>query len=477
MAENNILIFIPTYNEAENVENIFQQIKLSRPDADILFLDDNSPDGTGKIIDSLVRLNPGTFVIHRSGKLGIGSAHLTGIEWAYEKNYKILITMDCDFTHSPEYIHDFLKNSEHVDIVIGSRYMQKASLAEWNLFRKSLTHFGHFLTKHLLGLPYDASGAFRLYHLSKIDKNIFKLIIAQRYSFFFESLFILNYNKNSIREIPIHLPSRTYGTSKMTWGDAWNSLSHLFRLYRRKLFRKSTLVPEKKNLQRSDPAVEQEWDEYWAEKNKSANFLYDIISRFYRKYIIRKILNYFIRKHLSQGQHVLHAGCGSGQVDTDVASFIKITALDISGNALSIYKKIHGDKVIVRQGNIFDLPFENNKFDGVYNLGVLEHFTQEEIIQILVELKRVLKTKGRIVILWPPEFGVTVFVLDSIHFILNKILRLDVKLHPAEITRLKSRSHAISTFERAGFKVIDYYFGAMDFYTQAVIVGEKSEQE
>jgi dolichol-phosphate mannosyltransferase len=235
------IIFIPTYNEVENVERIFREIKSCNLDADILFLDDNSPDGTGRVIDGLVEKNPGTFVIHRSGKQGIGSAHKTGIAWAYEKKYEVLITMDCDFTHSPSYIINFIRHSDKAEIVIGSRYMKKHSLASWNIFRKFLTKLGHFLTVNLLNMPYDASGAFRLYSLNKIDKNIFSLIQSNGYSFFFESLFILYFNKKRVFEIPIELPSRTYGTSKMTAADVWKSFVFLSRLFYRKTFNKKSL--------------------------------------------------------------------------------------------------------------------------------------------------------------------------------------------------------------------------------------------
>lgn len=240
MPQNNTLIFIPTYNEVENVEKIFHDIKALGINTDILFLDDNSPDGTGKVIDIISQNNSNVFTIHRSGKQGIGSAHQVGIKWAYEHNYETLITMDCDFTHSPSYIFDFIKLSDKANIVVGSRYMQKDSLATWNLFRKFLTYLGHFLTVNMLSMPYDASGAFRLYKLKKIDKNLFQLITSNGYSFF-ESLFILYYNKTTIVETPIELPSRTYGTSKMTYTDAWNSLKFLLKLYSRKLFDKKTL--------------------------------------------------------------------------------------------------------------------------------------------------------------------------------------------------------------------------------------------
>lgn len=241
MPQNNTLIFIPTYNELENVEKIFNDIKSLNLNTDILFLDDNSPDGTGKIIDTIALNNQNVFTIHRSGKQGIGSAHQDGIRWAYEHNYEILVTMDCDFTHSPSSISDFIVLAEKANIVVGSRYMQKDSLATWNLFRKFLTYLGHFLTVNLLNMPYDASGAFRLYNLKKINRNLFGLISSRGYSFFFESLFILYYNKITIIETPIELPSRTYGTSKMTYNDAFDSLNFLLKLCFRKLFHKKTL--------------------------------------------------------------------------------------------------------------------------------------------------------------------------------------------------------------------------------------------
>jgi dolichol-phosphate mannosyltransferase len=242
MSDTRTLLFIPTYNEAENVKQIYDEIiKLNLP-VDILFLDDNSPDGTGQIIDTIANKDKNVFAIHRDGKLGIGSAHLTGIRWAYNHQYRTLITMDCDFTHSPSYILDLINNSYDHQVIIGSRYMRRDSLITWNLFRKSLTFFGHFLTTSLLLMPYDASGAFRLYNIENIPLKTFELTTSRGYSFFFESLFILHLNNHSIKEIPIDLPSRTYGHSKMTINDAWQSLRYLLVLFRRKIFNKKSLI-------------------------------------------------------------------------------------------------------------------------------------------------------------------------------------------------------------------------------------------
>ena len=180
------LIFIPTYNECENVLRLFEGISNLKIQADILFLDDNSPDGTGQILDELAKKNPRLTVIHRKAKLGIGSAHQHGICYAYEKGYQILITMDSDFTHPPEYILELLNNTDGFDVVVGSRYMLKNGLEGWNLYRKILTTLGHWMTGFFLRLKYDATGALRLYRLDRIPVYAFDLVASRGYSFFYE---------------------------------------------------------------------------------------------------------------------------------------------------------------------------------------------------------------------------------------------------------------------------------------------------
>jgi dolichol-phosphate mannosyltransferase len=229
--KNRLLILIPCYNEKENAPKIHKRITALRLKADILFVDDNSPDGTGKILDKIAKSHPHTFVLHRPGKQGIGSAHKAGINWAYQKNYKGLITMDCDFTHPPEKISLILENSRDYDVVVTSRYLRKKSLEGWNVLRKALTLFGHLLTRLLLKMPYDATNAFRFYNLEKIPQGLFSLVDSDGYSFFFESLHVLNLNKFRIKEIPINLPPRTYGSSKMRISDALQSLQTLFVVY------------------------------------------------------------------------------------------------------------------------------------------------------------------------------------------------------------------------------------------------------
>lgn len=230
------LVFIPTYNECGNVEKLFKGILDLGLELDILFMDDHSPDGTGQILDGLAKKYRNLTVIHRSGKLGIGSAHYEGIRWAYAHGYKVLITMDSDFTHPPEYIASLLNNAEDYEVVVGSRYMLPGSLEEWNWYRKFLTRLGHFLTIFFLRLEYDATGALRLYRLDKIPSQAFDLVSSKGYSFFYESLFILNFNKLRIKEIPIELFARSYGNSKMRLWDAWQSFQLLMVIFWHTIF-------------------------------------------------------------------------------------------------------------------------------------------------------------------------------------------------------------------------------------------------
>jgi dolichol-phosphate mannosyltransferase len=238
-----VLFFIPTYNESENVKIIYRLIKaivIPQP-FDILFIDDNSPDGTGNILEEMKLNDSSLHVVHRKGKSGIGSAHKTGINWAYENGYEYLITLDCDLTHTPDDAIKFLAEIKTADVVIGSRYMEQGSLSTWSFTRKLLTRFGHFLTVHLLGMPYDASGAFRLYNVGRIKKAIFDKVESNSYSFFFESLLVLHLNSIRIKEVPIHLPKRTYGNSKMRFGDLVTSVRFLFKMFYKKTFQSKLL--------------------------------------------------------------------------------------------------------------------------------------------------------------------------------------------------------------------------------------------
>ncbi|OQW46773.1 MAG: hypothetical protein A4S09_02365 [Proteobacteria bacterium SG_bin7] len=471
------LVFIPTYNERENAQLLFKEINALGLDIDVLFMDDNSPDGTGKFLEEMTKFYPNLKVVHRSGKLGVGSAHFDGIRWAYEHGYTDLVTMDCDFTHPPKYIPDILNEGKEADVTVGSRYMTEGSLAEWNMLRKFLTRTGHFLTKFLLGMDYDATGGFRYYRLDRIPQHVFQMVRSKGYSFFFESLYVIFRNGFKIKEIPIALPKRTYGHSKMAFSEVKRSVRLLFTLYFTQI-----LNPERFRLaaplkpSEIDPTLNdtQGWDDYWKDHKKASGILYDSVAAFYRKFIIKRTLNYFTTNYFPPKAQVLHAGCGGGQVDTDVADYANVTGLDISVNALNFFKRTHMGKSQVLHGSIFNIRMSDGTFDGVYNLGVMEHFTENEINGILKEFHRILKPGGRAIIFWPPEFGLSVIFFKCLKWIFVNILgKKNVKFHPDEITRVQSRQHVTRLFENNGFRVIRYYFGLMDLFTYSIIVAEK----
>lgn len=230
-----ILVLVPTFNEINNVGTILHQLLELKVDLDVLFIDDNSPDGTGQLLEKLSQNLPQVFIKHRSGKLGIGSAHRDGIIWAYNNNYEQLITLDCDATHPPEYIPALIDKSSQFDLVVGTRHLNKSSLADWGLKRKLLTKLGHLLTYFCLGIPYDATGAYRLYNLAGISPKFLELVRSNSYSFFFETIFILNFNRYKIGEISIHLPSRTKDQSKMRYRDILSSLNLLVVIFFEKI--------------------------------------------------------------------------------------------------------------------------------------------------------------------------------------------------------------------------------------------------
>jgi dolichol-phosphate mannosyltransferase len=224
------LICLPTLNEAGNIGTMLHAILGLGLDADIVIIDDGSTDGTDRIVEETGRAHPQVSLMQRGSRQGIGSAHITALKLAKQRGYRRLVTMDADFSHSPADIPRFLAASETSDIVIGTRFSRPESLREWNLMRKAITHFGHFLTRLLLSLPYDASGGFRVYRLGRIPQELIDQLNSRNYEFFFESLTLMHRRGLSIVEVPIDLPARTYGESKMQLRHMFGGLYRLMRL-------------------------------------------------------------------------------------------------------------------------------------------------------------------------------------------------------------------------------------------------------
>lgn len=221
------IVFIPTYNERKNISILIKKILNLELNFDILIIDDNSQDGTRGIIDKLKKNNKNIYTIYRNQKLGIGSAHKVALKWCYRKKYKIIISMDGDGTHDPKYVPNLLKKSKHYDIISTTRFKKERSLKDWPVWRIMLTKLRHIILVNLLSLEFDASGAFRLLNSTKVKLRHLLEAKNNSYSFFWESLFILKYNKYSIYEIPITLNARKSGSSKMRTMDILGALSYL----------------------------------------------------------------------------------------------------------------------------------------------------------------------------------------------------------------------------------------------------------
>ena len=467
------LVFIPTYEERDNVERIFAAIRDLGLNLDVLFMDDNSPDGTGEILDELAAAHENLRVIHRAGKLGVGTAHMEGIGYAYDHSYDVLVTMDCDFTHSPCDIPTMIEAARDSDVVVGSRFLGEDSLPGWNLLRRSLTWFGHFLTKNLLSIQFDATGALRVYRLRRIRRELFELVTAGSYGFFFESLFILANGGCKIVEVPIVLPARTYGHSKMSFGEAARSAWFLLTLWVERQFSPGRFRPAKRVPLDPELSDGEGWDPYWSRKRDVSGLVYELIAGIYRKSFIKRSLERAIQEHFPRGSVLLHAGCGSGQVDQDLHRHYTIVAVDRSPQALSLYSQNNPSAETIQHADIFHLPHGDRSLDGVYNLGVVEHFTLDKIDEMLREFHRVLKTGGKVVIFWPHRRASSVIVLKLVHFVLNEVLRKKKRLHPPEISLLRSKRQAGRVLRRAGFRLDSYSFTFRDLFVQAVVVGTR----
>lgn len=234
----NILVIVPTLNEKNNIIILLKKLKLTKILHDILFIDDNSKDGSQEVIKKIAKKNRNINYIFRPKKLGIGSAHKEGFVWSYKKKYKIIVTMDADGTHDPKYMKFMIQKlqSSNYDVVTTSRFLKKNSLKKWPFSRIILTTLRHIAISFLLFMPYDASGAFRCINCRKVKLKDLILTKQDSYSYFWESLFILYKKKYKISQIPIQLPYRKLGSSKMQIKDIIFSLYYLMIVFVKKIF-------------------------------------------------------------------------------------------------------------------------------------------------------------------------------------------------------------------------------------------------
>ncbi len=227
-----ITVVVPTYNERANLEQLIPRVLGQSPDIELLVVDDGSPDGTGEYADSVAAGNPRVHVLHRPGKLGLGSAYVRAFTHILETtDAELVIQMDADFSHDPDVIPDLVKKAADHDVVLGSRYITGANVVNWPLQRLFLSYFANVYTHIITGLPLrDSTGGFKCFHRRVLAGIELDTIRSDGYSFQIEVNFRSWRKGFAIVEIPIVFVDRHAGTSKMSRRIVWEAMWLVWRL-------------------------------------------------------------------------------------------------------------------------------------------------------------------------------------------------------------------------------------------------------
>ena len=210
------LVVVPTYNEAVNLPLIVPQILVQDPWIDVLVVDDNSPDGTGRMADEMAAREPRIHVLHRPGKGGLGKAYIAGFQWALERDYEFVFEMDADFSHDPRFLGIFLDAAKDADLVIGSRYKTGVNVINWPISRLLLSLGANQYARWVTGLPVtDSTGGFKCFRRRVLEAIDFDQVRSNGYSFQIEMSFRAWKKGFRLVEIPIVFSDRVEGQSKM----------------------------------------------------------------------------------------------------------------------------------------------------------------------------------------------------------------------------------------------------------------------
>ena len=214
------LITLCTYNERENIALLIPELRAVAPDATILIIDDNSPDGTGKLADELSAADPRVQVLHRAGKLGLGTATLAGFRHGIDNGFEYVVNLDADFSHNPKYIPELLNRMTQCDVAIGSRYVHGGGVAGWTRGRKLMSQSINLWARLCLGLSTkDNSGSYRCYRISKLAEIDWDRTMATGYAFQEEVLYRCQRVGCIMSEVPIIFEDRRFGTTKINLGE------------------------------------------------------------------------------------------------------------------------------------------------------------------------------------------------------------------------------------------------------------------
>ena len=235
------LVIIPTYDERENVVPMAEAVLKQVPEVNILFVDDNSPDGTGQLQDELAAREPRVFVLHRAGKEGLGRAYIAGFKWALERDYELICEMDCDFSHDPAALPSLLKEAhDGADLVLGSRYIGGIRVMNWPMNRLLLSTGAAQYVKLVTGMPvHDPTGGFKCFRRAVLQAIDLDRITSNGYSFQIEMSHTAWMKGFTIKEVPIVFEDRRAGYSKMRANIATEAMLMVLRLWMRCGFRRS----------------------------------------------------------------------------------------------------------------------------------------------------------------------------------------------------------------------------------------------
>lgn len=212
-----VLIILPTYNERDNLAPLLTSIHEQVPNVDVLVVDDGSPDGTGELADALAAADPRIHVLHRSGKLGLGTAYLRGFHWGLEQGYTWILEMDADFSHDPAHLPALLEAGKTADLVLGSRYIPGGGTENWGLWRRMLSQGGGLYARSILGVRYrDLTGGFKCFHRRVLEALPLDQIHSEGYSFQIEMTWRAHQQGFRIVEVPIIFRERREGQSKIS---------------------------------------------------------------------------------------------------------------------------------------------------------------------------------------------------------------------------------------------------------------------
>ncbi len=225
-------IVVPTYNEVENIGPLVREILVHVPEAHVIIVDDNSPDGTGEVVEELGRADPRVHVIRRPGKLGLGTAYVAGFRKAFELGADPICTMDADFSHHPRYLPALLSAVQVADVSIGSRYVDGGGTVNWGLQRRILSRGANFVARTLLGLEaHDCTAGFRAYRRQVLLAIRPETVQADGYSYLVEMLYRCQRAGFRMTEIPIIFADREHGRSKISKKEIFKAMGTVFRLF------------------------------------------------------------------------------------------------------------------------------------------------------------------------------------------------------------------------------------------------------